>query len=159
MPFICLFSFSRPSYVHHGKSLHLDKLVFISKWGPGHHCLPKKVEGWYAKPIRVWFSEDDKSSNMTCYYKWMTIEIQHFVLEHKIWDASSERLGWKLNDLFDGESRFVQVMAWWHQATSHYLNQCWPRFTDAIWCLLATMGEWDVTVVCSIQSTRVRGYS
>ena len=22
----------------------------------------------------------------------------------------------------------VQVMAWYHQVTSHYLNQCWPRF-------------------------------
>ena len=22
----------------------------------------------------------------------------------------------------------VQVMAWCHQATSHYLNQCWPRY-------------------------------
>ena len=26
------------------------------------------------------------------------------------------------------ESTLVQVMAWCHQATSHYLNQCWPNF-------------------------------
>ena len=26
------------------------------------------------------------------------------------------------------KSTLVQVMAWWHQATSHYLSQCWPRF-------------------------------
>ena len=25
------------------------------------------------------------------------------------------------------KSTLVQVMAWCHQATSHYLNQCWPR--------------------------------
>ena len=28
---------------------------------------------------------------------------------------------------FDDESTLVQVMAWCRQATSHYLNQCWPR--------------------------------
>ena len=29
---------------------------------------------------------------------------------------------------FDDKSTLVQVMAWCHQATSHYLSQCWPRF-------------------------------
>ena len=28
---------------------------------------------------------------------------------------------------FDDKSTLVQVMAWCHQATSHYLSQCWPR--------------------------------
>ena len=27
----------------------------------------------------------------------------------------------------DDKSTLVQVMAWCRQATSHYLNQCWPR--------------------------------
>ena len=30
-------------------------------------------------------------------------------------------------DLADDKSTLVQVMAWCRQATSHYLNQCWPR--------------------------------
>ena len=30
-------------------------------------------------------------------------------------------------DLTDDKSTLVQVMAWCHQATSHYLNQCWSR--------------------------------
>ena len=30
-------------------------------------------------------------------------------------------------DLTDGKSTLVQVMAWCRQAASHYLNQCWPR--------------------------------
>ena len=30
-------------------------------------------------------------------------------------------------NLNDDKSALVQVMAWCHQATSHYLNQCWPR--------------------------------
>ena len=30
-------------------------------------------------------------------------------------------------DFTDGKSTLVQVMAWCHHATSHYLSQCWPR--------------------------------
>ena len=30
-------------------------------------------------------------------------------------------------DFADDQSTLVQVMAWCHQATSHYLSQCWPR--------------------------------
>ena len=30
-------------------------------------------------------------------------------------------------DLTDDKSTLVQVMAWCHRATSHYLSQCWPR--------------------------------
>ena len=37
-------------------------------------------------------------------------------------------LKWLSLDLTDDKSTLVQVMAWCHQATSHYLNQCWPRF-------------------------------
>ena len=29
-------------------------------------------------------------------------------------------------DLSDEKSTMFQLMAWCHQATSHYLNQCWP---------------------------------
>ena len=36
-------------------------------------------------------------------------------------------LTWKPQDLTDDKSTLVQVMAWCHQATSHYLSQCWPR--------------------------------
>ena len=43
-------------------------------------------------------------------------------------DISSEiALRWTSLDLSDNKSTLVQVMAWCHQATSHYLNQCWPR--------------------------------
>ena len=34
---------------------------------------------------------------------------------------------WMSLNFTDDESTLVQVMAWCHQATSHYLSQCWPR--------------------------------
>ena len=36
-------------------------------------------------------------------------------------------LGWMLQDLTDDKSTLVQEMAWCRQATSYYLNHCWPR--------------------------------
>ena len=43
------------------------------------------------------------------------------------WCLSCEfALKWMLQDLTDDKSTLVQVMAWCHQATSHYLSQCWP---------------------------------
>ena len=45
------------------------------------------------------------------------------------WGISFElALRWMSLDLTDDKSTLVQVMAWCHQATSHCLNQCWPRF-------------------------------
>ena len=35
-------------------------------------------------------------------------------------------LRWMPQKTFDNQSTLVLVMAWCHQATSHYLNQCWP---------------------------------
>ena len=34
-------------------------------------------------------------------------------------------LRWMPQDLTDDKSALVQVIAWCHQATSYYLNQCW----------------------------------
>ena len=48
-------------------------------------------------------------------------------------------LRWMPQNTFDDKSTLVQVMAWWYQASGHYLSQCWPRsvslyaFTRAQW--------------------------
>ena len=43
------------------------------------------------------------------------------------WGISCEiALMWMSMYLTDHKSALVQVMAWFRQATSHYLNQCWP---------------------------------
>ena len=41
--------------------------------------------------------------------------------------SDDDILRWMPQELTDDESTLVQVMAWCRQATSHYLNQCWPR--------------------------------
>ena len=44
-------------------------------------------------------------------------------------NCNDDALRWMPQDLTDDESIFmVQIMAWCHQATSHYLSQFWPRF-------------------------------
>ena len=44
------------------------------------------------------------------------------------WVISCEiPLSWVSLNLPDDKWALVPVMAWCHQATSHYLNQCWPR--------------------------------
>ena len=44
------------------------------------------------------------------------------------WGISCEiALIWMSFDFTDDQSTLVQVMAWCHQAPSHYLGQCWPR--------------------------------
>ena len=44
------------------------------------------------------------------------------------WGISYEiALWWMTLDLTDDKSTLIQVMDWCHQATSHYLSQCWPR--------------------------------
>ena len=40
-------------------------------------------------------------------------------------------------NLINEKSTLAQVMAWCHQATRHYLSQCWPRCVT-IWCHSAT---------------------
>ena len=41
-------------------------------------------------------------------------------------------LRWLPLNLNNDKSTLVQVMAWCRQATSHYLNQCWPRSLPSI---------------------------
>ena len=41
--------------------------------------------------------------------------------------SAIDGLWWMSLDLTDDKSTLVQVMAWCHQTTSHYLSLCWPR--------------------------------
>ena len=71
------------------------------------------------------------------------------------WGISYEiALRWMPLDLTDDKSTLVQVMAWCRQATSHYLNQCWPRsmspngVTRPQWIKLCWVGGILITPFC-----------
>ena len=51
-------------------------------------------------------------------------------------------LEWMPVDFVDSKSTLVQVMAWYHQASSDYLNQCWLKISDAKWHHKVTMHLW-----------------
>ena len=49
-----------------------------------------------------------------------------YILQIKLMSTCENALRWMPQNTFDVESILVQVMAWCHQATSHYLSHCWP---------------------------------
>ena len=67
-----------------------------------------------------WLAYERCGSNLTSvFFK--------FILLIDIWSISRETdLRWVLQNLIDGKSTLVQVIAWCLQAPSHYLSQCWP---------------------------------
>ena len=69
------------------------------------------------------------------------------------WGISYEiALRWMPVDLTDDKSTLVQVMAWCHHATSHYLSQCWPRSMSPN---SVTRPEW-VKITCTSTSPTMR---
>ena len=63
------------------------------------------------------------------------------------WGFLMNALKWRPINTFDDKSTLTQVMAWCHQATSHYLSQCWPKsmstcgFTRIQWVDSMRLGE------------------
>ena len=59
---------------------------------------------------------------------------------------------WIALDLTDDKTTLVQVMAWCHQETSHYLSRCWPSFMSWYgvirpqWVRLYVL-QWSLTVI------------
>ena len=69
------------------------------------------------------------------------------------WGISREiALIWMSLDFTYDQSTLVQVMAWCHQATSHYLSQCWLRFLSPYG---ATRPQWILlpSVAITVQHT------
>ena len=62
-------------------------------------------------------------------------------------------LRWMPQGLNDDKSTLVQVMAWCRQATSHYMNQCWPRSPTPYG---VTRPQWVLNNLCGvIESARL----
>ena len=63
-------------------------------------------------------------------------------------------LWWMPRHLSNEKSTLVQVMAWCHQAASHYLSRCWLRYTSSFG---VTMPQWvnELKEMLSIKSGMV----
>ena len=78
-----------------------------------------------------------------CYFPFcLSIGILRSSYENALW--------WTPQELTDDKSTLIKVIAWWRQATSHYLSQCWPRskspygITWAQWVNLLALGDWPL---------------
>ena len=68
------------------------------------------------------------SGRSWCNFKLVIFKLMSRVDTFCILSTSCEiALRWMPQDFADDKSTLVQVMAWCRQATSHYLDQCWPR--------------------------------
>ena len=70
------------------------------------------------------------------------------------YDISSE-IAFRLTSLdpSDDKSTLNQVMAWCRQATSHYLNQCWPRSLPPYGVIRPQCVNWAQVIWIYIQPT------
>ena len=82
--------------------------------------------------VMIWFSQNIPFSPVNslvpvrcrCNFKLVLFKFTSRII---ILSISCEiALGWMPQDFTDDKSTLVQVMAWCHQATSHYLGQCLP---------------------------------
>ena len=64
---------------------------------------------------------DDVIMHVSCGCFSLVMPISKLIIHYNV------TLEWKPQNLTNGQSTLVQVMAWCCQATTHYLNQCWPR--------------------------------
>ena len=58
---------------------------------------------------------------------WVPLVSFFNLLSHMYCSINFHEPRWVVLDPTDDESKLVQVMAWCHQTTSHFLKQCWPR--------------------------------
>ena len=91
-------------------------------WFLGSHCCITNEE-----TLRVMGKIDSLvPGKFDWHFRYLIFQIKISVIND--WGLSYElALRWMSLNLSDDKSTLVQVMAWCHQATSHYLSQCWPR--------------------------------
>ena len=115
---------------------HKWRWVPPSNAGECPHQLKKYViKLWWTRQILLPKNWSESSPHPICLTNWplgnveiiSKLELQtrfmNWYLQHFLWNCSQENA----TEPFDYKSALVQVMAWCHQATSHYLSQCWPR--------------------------------
>ena len=90
------------------------------------HVTPLTLQHLWPRPPGVWLGGPGCKPGHSGWSLWSP---PHLIASGLIPVMSCKiALRWMPLDLTDDKSALVQVMAWCHQATSHYVSQCWPRF-------------------------------
>ena len=96
-------------------------------WFPCHQWIPVAFIG------RLSHIKTSKPDSLKCIWKIHSQNQIHISQRLMIWIYLHPDVGfhWLLWHLPDDKAASVEVMAWCHYlaATSHHLNQCWPRIT------------------------------
>ena len=94
-----------------------EKIIWSPVTGP-------QCTNYKARPYIVYSFNPLAPVRSGCHFK---TAIFNLVLLIGIFTSSmNNALRWMPRDLTDDKSTLVQVMAWYREATSHYLSQCWP---------------------------------
>ena len=113
------------------------------------------VSNWSFYELIFWALHEKLSLLVTLTLRMLTLEMltvcgqQHSYSTHRMflwkcrrfresrcldWGVGLEPLlRWTPPNSIDDKTTLVQVMAWCRQASSHYLNQCWPRSMSLQW--------------------------
>ena len=88
---------------------------------------PLVLQLFHAQTGRVYSTDINPLAPGTFQFNFRLVVFK-LILVNGGWGISYEiALRWLPLDLTDDKSTLVQVMALCHQATSHYLSECWPR--------------------------------
>ena len=79
------------------------------------------------------------------YFK--SIIFKLIIQDSSLGNSCEVALRWMPQNLGNEKLTLVQAMAWYHQATSHYLNKCWPRSMSPYGI---TRPQWvkDPSIIC-----------
>ena len=92
------------------------------------HCTDCQWKDDCWKISREWAMALNSSAPGTsgCYCKNASFNLVSLISIFR--SSRKNAIRWMPQNCTDGKSTLVQVMAWCHQATSHYLSWCWPRY-------------------------------
>ena len=108
------------------KYFHSRKCVWICRLRNGSHFVREEMSQLIV-PWRMWLWFQTCKSLTQLGYSYLQYSSKHYL----------EKMPQDFDDI---KSTMIHIIAWWHQAWSHYLNQCWPISLDAmIWSHQATM--------------------
>ena len=130
-----IFSYDSIHSIHHrrtSKPYYLDRRIIVGSWliKWSFTELGADPTNAISRELQIWRKLSSRSFNPLapgrCKLKLVIFKLKSRL---NILSISCEiTLRWIQQDLIDDKSALVQVMAWCHQATSHCLNHCRPRF-------------------------------